>query len=53
MKLIVGNEFQLKVTILIFWTKFDQKGCFQSKVEKVKTTNEFCVFELVKNQISA
>ena len=31
---------------MIFWTKFAQKGCFQSKTEKVNTSTEFCLFEL-------
>ena len=30
-----------------FLTKFAQKGCFASKTEKVNTTIEFCIFELV------
>ena len=30
-----------------FWTKFTQKGYFWSKTEKVKTTVESCIFELV------
>ena len=42
-----GTKFQLKVTILIFWTKFAQRGCFWSKTEKMKSTIEFCIFELV------
>ena len=43
----LGNTFQLnKLTILIFWTKFAQKGYFQSKTEKVNFTIEFCEFEL-------
>ena len=46
-RVIVGTEFQLKLTILIFWTKFAQKGCFCSKTEKVNTTIDFCIFELV------
>ena len=31
-------KFQLKLTILIFWTKFSQKGYFRSKTENVNTT---------------
>ena len=31
-------NFQLNLTILIFWTKFAQKGCFQSKTGKMNTT---------------
>ena len=34
MKLIAGTKFQLKLTILTFWTKFVQKGYLQSKTEK-------------------
>ena len=29
-----GTKFQLKLTILIFWTKFRQKGYFRSNTEK-------------------
>ena len=43
----LGTKFQLEVTILIFWTKFAQKGYFWSKIEKMKTTIEFCRFGLV------
>ena len=32
---------------MIFWTNFVQKGYFQSKTEKVNTTTELCIFELV------
>ena len=41
-------EFQLKPTILTFWTKFHLTGCFQSKAEKINITIEFCMFELVE-----
>ena len=34
----LGAKFQLNVTISILWTKFDQKECSQSKVEKVNIT---------------
>ena len=34
----LGIKSQFKLTILIFWTKFAQTGCFQSKKEK----NEQC-----------
>ena len=44
---IVGTKFQLKVTVLIFWTKFTLKKYFQSKGEKVNIPTEFCIFELV------
>ena len=43
----LGNNFQRRLTILIFWTRFAQKGCFRSKTEKVNTTMEFCIFNLV------
>ena len=39
-------KFQLKVTILIFWTKFVQKLYFWSKTEKVIITIELCILEL-------
>ena len=39
MKLIVGTKFHLKLTILIFWVKFAQKGYFWSKTEK----SQLCV----------
>ena len=34
----LGTKFQLKLTILIFLTRFAQKGFFWSKTEKVNTT---------------
>ena len=43
----LGTKFQLKLTILIFWTKFAHKKCFWSKREKVNSPIEFCIFELV------
>ena len=42
------TKFQLKLTILIFWTKSAQKGGFRLKTEKVNTTIEFCIIELVQ-----
>ena len=48
MKIIVRTKFQLKLTILIFSTKFAQKGCFYSKTEKVNAAIEFYIFELVQ-----
>ena len=42
-----GNRFQLKLAVLTFWTKFTQKGCFQSKSEKMNTTIELCIFKSV------
>ena len=44
----LGTKFQLKLTILLFWTKFAQKGCFRSKTKKVNTIIELCIFELAK-----
>ena len=44
---IVGITFQLKLTILIFLTKFTPKRCFQSKTENVNTTIKFCVFDII------
>ena len=44
----LSTNFQLKLTIAIFWAKFAKKiTCFQSKTDKIDTTIEFCVFELV------
>ena len=43
----LGNKFLLKLKILIFWTRFTQEGFFWSKIEKVNTTTEFCIFKLV------
>ena len=34
----LGTKFQLKLTILIFLTRFTQKGFFWSETEKVNTT---------------
>ena len=34
----LGTKFQLKLTILIFLTRFTQKGFFWSKTKKVNTT---------------
>ena len=38
--------FQIKLTILIFWTKFTQKGYFWSKTKKMNSAIEFFIFEL-------
>ena len=46
-RISLGIKFQLKLTIVSFENKFAQKGCFRSKIEKVNTTIEFCIFELV------
>ena len=41
----LGTRFQLKLTILNFWTKLTQKGYLKSK--KMKINIEFYIFELV------
>ena len=46
-RISLGTKFQLKLTILIFWTKLAQKVYFRFKTEKVNTTFEFWIFELV------
>ena len=38
-----STKFQFKLIILIFWSKFAQKGCLWSKTEKINTTTEFCI----------
>ena len=46
--IIISTNFQLKLTTVTFWTKFANKGrYFQSKTDKIDTTIEFCIFELV------
>ena len=45
MEISLGTKFQLKITILIFRTKFPQKGYFQSKPEKVNTPIELYIFK--------
>ena len=47
--MILDTKFQLKQIILIIWIKFAQKVYFQSKTEKVNTSIEFCIFELIYN----
>ena len=47
-RISLSSNFQLKLTIAIFWTKFAKKGSyFQSKTDKIDTTIEFCIFELI------
>ena len=41
------TKFQLKLIILIFLDQICSKRVFQSETEKVKTTIEFWIFELV------
>ena len=44
----LSTKFELKLSILIFWIKFVQKGYFQSTTNKMDTTIEFYIFELVQ-----
>ena len=46
-RISIGTKFQLKLTILIFLTRLTQQGYFQLKTEKVNSTNEFWILELV------
>ena len=45
----LGTKFQLKLIILIFGTKFPQKGYFWSETEKLNITIELNIFELAFN----
>ena len=45
--MIAGTKFQLKLTILNFWTKLTRKKYFQLEKEKIEITMEFYIFELV------
>ena len=38
----------VQIAILIFWTKFAQKGCFRSKTEKMNRAIAFCIVELAE-----
>ena len=40
MKMIAGIKFQLNFTILIFWTKFAQKGYFRGN-RKIEYHHQF------------
>ena len=42
----LGTKFQLKLTILSFWSKFAQKGYFQLNMEEVSITIEFCISDI-------
>ena len=47
-RISLSTNFQLKLTIGIFRTKFAKKGSyFQSKTDKIDSTIEFYIFELV------
>ena len=39
-------KFQLKLTVLIFWTKSAQNKCFREKSRKVNISIELCLFKL-------
>ena len=45
-RISLGTKFKFKLTILIFWIKFSQKGYFRFKTRKVNTIIEFCIFQL-------
>ena len=47
-----GTKFQLKLTVLIFWTKFTRKE-FLMKLGEKWTTYEFCIFQISRYQTSA
>ena len=42
----LGTKFQLKLTVLSFWTKIAQKGYFRLKTEEVNIAIKFYMFEL-------
>ena len=46
-RISLGSKFQHKVTIVIFPTKFAQKGNLHSKTKKENNIIEFRIFELV------
>ena len=43
-KIVLGNKFQLKLTILNFWTKLTQKGYFLFK--RVKNENHHQILHI-------
>ena len=45
-RISLDTNFQLKLTILIFFTKFTKNGYFQSKTDKMDTTTEFCIIQI-------
>ena len=51
-RISLSTKFQPKLTILIFWTKFAQKGYFQPKTDQINHTIKLCVFELPNFQIT-
>ena len=47
-RISLNTSFQLKLTILIFGPNLPKNSSyFQSKIDKIDTTIEFCLFELV------
>ena len=42
----LSTKFYLKQTVLIFWTKFAQKGYFWSETGPMNIINQFSIFEL-------
>ena len=47
-RISLNTNFQPKLTILIFGPNLPKKSSyFQSKTDKIDTTIEFCIFELV------
>ena len=49
-RISAGTKFQLKLTIMTFWTKFFQKGYSRWKTEKITITIEFCIFEFAQKR---
>ena len=43
----LGSKYELKLTVLIVWIKYAQKKYTWSKTEKVNSTIEFCIVELI------
>ena len=43
----LSTKFQVKLTVLISWTRFALKDYFLSKTEEMNITIDFCLFELV------
>ena len=46
-RISLGSKFQVKLRILILWTKFTQIGYIRLKGEKVNTTIKFGILKLV------
>ena len=42
----LGTKFQLRLTNLIFWTKFAQKGYIHSKTDEMNIIIEFWTFQI-------